>query len=363
MQQRTKIEIGERSGVLQEVHPRLRAATGLNQHVLATPEKQKKSHDSTSCPSSKKKEPVVHPGSMSDSEIKEHTGFASLQLMMFFIVIVCNGDLETMSATVSSLTWFEEWFFYFEWTWGRSLLRWCDADRIFGLDNTVLRNIFDKKLAMVRKAVHLWPRFASHDEDMQLRRQHWKERYKNARVIMWDNTNLNFMAKPEDAELQRLTFLLYYGANVAKGAIFLQLCGWLGGWELWLGAVSDSDYFQRCGLLEFQKEFQCLDASSTLSFTNILDKGYRCIRAAWRAGGQLLLQPFFAKSDRKFTGREVLMSGAVATDRSSNERAVKVMKSSLRLVRGIHQRQNLDTYSDLWIGWGFQCNFMFSPVL
>jgi hypothetical protein len=55
---------------------------------------------------------------------------------------------------------------------------------------------------------------------------------------------------------------------------------------------------------------------------NILDKCYRCVLAAWRAGGQLLLQPLFAKSDRKFTSNEVLLSGAVATDRSANERAV-----------------------------------------
>ena len=62
------------------------------------------------------------------------------------------------------------------------------------------------------------------------------------RIIMWDNTNVDFMGKPTDADLQRLTYSLYYGRNVAKGGIFLELCGWLGGWELWLGAVSDSDY-------------------------------------------------------------------------------------------------------------------------
>jgi hypothetical protein len=65
--------------------------------------------------------------------------------------------------------------------------------------------------------------------------------------------------------------------------------------------------------------FQTIDKGEAreLAFTNILDKGYRCVLAAWRAGGQLLLQPFFAKSDQKFSNNEVLLSGAVATDHRS----------------------------------------------
>mmetsp|Transcript_2874 Transcript_2874/g.4131 ORF Transcript_2874/g.4131 Transcript_2874/m.4131 type:complete len:119 (-) Transcript_2874:6-362(-) len=102
------------------------------------------------------------------------------------------------------------------------------------------------------------------------------------------------------------------------------------------------------------------ELSSDISFTNILDKGYRCILAAWRTGGQLLLQPFFAKSDRKFNSREVLLSGAIASDRSANERAVKKMKASGMIARGIHQKQDLFRSADVW---GFQCNFMFKPVL
>ena len=180
---------------------------------------------------------------------------------------------------------------------------------------------------------------------------------------MWDNTNIDFMGKPSDAELQRLTYSLYYNGNVAKGGVFLQLCGWLGAWDLWSGAVSDSDYFDNSGLLEFQTIFQEADNSSTLSFTNILDKGYRSVLAAWRKGGQLLLQPFFAKSDRKFSSKEVLLSGAVASDRSANERAVKRLKMALMISKGIHPKEDLDDFAEQWISWGFQCNFMFNPVL
>jgi hypothetical protein len=69
---------------------------------------------------------------------------------------------------------------------------------------------------------------------------------------------------------------------------------------------------EKCGIDEFQKRFvELLDSSTggkNLPFTNILDKGYQSILAAWRTGGQVLLQSFFAKSDRKFSSREVLLS-------------------------------------------------------
>ena len=72
----------------------------------------------------------------------------------------------------------------------------------------------------------------------------------------------------------------------------------------------------------------------------------------------------FAKSDRKFNSREVLISGAVASHQSGNERAVvERMKESNFVCRGIHHRVNFDTVADVWLAWGFQCNFMFEPVL
>jgi hypothetical protein len=115
--------------------------------------------------------------------------------------------------------------------------------------------------------------------------------------------------------------------------------------------------------VQFQHEFQQDDPTSNLFFTNFLDKGYRCILAAWRSGGQLLLQPFFARSDRKFSSREVLLSGAVASDHSGNERAVNRLKSNNMIARGIHQTQDLPRFASFWIAWGFQCNFIFKPVL
>ena len=74
--------------------------------------------------------------------------------------------------------------------------------------------------------------------------------------------------------------------------MFLQPSGPLGGWDLWLGAGSDTGYFKRSGILEYQEEFRKNDNQSTLSFTNILDKGYGSFRgAAWLAGGKLYSSP------------------------------------------------------------------------
>ena len=67
--------------------------------------------------------------------------------------------------------------------------------------------------------IALWLQCAYHEEDVQLRSTDWKEHCKNKCIIMWDNTNLDFMGKPTDADLQRLTFLLYYGGNVVRGDV------------------------------------------------------------------------------------------------------------------------------------------------
>lgn len=62
------------------------------------------------------------------------------------------------------------------------------------------------------------------------------EKYKNKRVVMWDNTALA-LHRYTDALMQRLTFSSYYSANVGKGGVFVQLCGWLGTYELFPGAI------------------------------------------------------------------------------------------------------------------------------
>ena len=164
-----------------------------------------------------------------------------------------------------------------------------------------------------------------------LMKHKWVDRYGWKRIILWDNTNITIPA-PSDADTNRETYSAYYDENCAKGGVLAQFCGWIGTLELWAGAISDTDYLTTAGILKLQDEFSKKDNSlRNLPFLNIMDKGYRILLAAWRAGKQLLLQPFYAKSDRKFNTNEVLVSSTVASDRSGNERAVNVAKRARML--------------------------------
>lgn len=100
--------------------------------------------------------------------------------------------------------------------------------------------------------------------------------------------------------------------------------------ELWTGAIGDSLYQEKTGVLKMQEQFAKDDVceGKNLLFTIILDKGYRIVRIAWRAGKQECLQPQFASSDRRFTTGEVLLTASIAADRFGNERGVRVCKMS-----------------------------------
>ena len=88
-----------------------------------------------------------------------------------------------------------------------------------------------------------------------------------------------------------------------------------------MGAASDTEYFQRSGMLEQQMEFV------GIASTNVLDRGYRSVRAVMKAGKQKVLQPPFAPSDQKFNTPANISMAGIASDRSGNERAVKICKS------------------------------------
>uniref|UniRef100_A0A7S1UPM4 DDE Tnp4 domain-containing protein n=1 Tax=Grammatophora oceanica TaxID=210454 RepID=A0A7S1UPM4_9STRA len=247
------------------------------------------------------------------AEVQRLTGFANLFLLLSFVLIVCNGSVDLLSATVSCLTWLEEWLLYFEWTWGRTNARFHDLVAKYKIGDPAIRNIIRQKRNIILKARSMWPFYATYEEDEKLRHSSWNVRYWGERIVFWDDTDIG-MLKPSDAGLNRRTYSSYYGGNVAKGGVFIQLCGWLGVWELWMGAVSDTYYIMKSGILGSQKDFALLDLSSDVPFTNILDKGYRCSVAAWRLG-QFVLQPSFAKSDQQFTTNHLLSSAAIATDR------------------------------------------------
>ena len=263
------------------------------------------------------------------------------------------------------LTWLDEGFFSYEFIWGRTIARWWDAHAEMNLYPKSLRNVLESKLDITISCRESWPRYATFNEDHQLMKEKWKKKYEGVRIVMWDDTNVNFAFQPGGADEQRLTYSMYYAGNCAKGGVFLQLCGWTGVENLWVWATSDSHYQEHTNIFGKQQHFATGDRvdGEIIPFTNIFDKGYRVNLPAWRAGRQQVIQPIFAKSDRKFTGRETIHSASVATVRSGNERGVHRCKLAGFIKRGVHQRTNPHLMDKVWLSWSFQSNFMYKPVL
>ena len=226
-----------------------------------------------------------------------------------------------------------------------------------------MRKIFTSKLKLLNQCRLKWPQYLSLSEDLQIRGTRWDASYSDKRIIFWANTDIR-ITTPSDAEHQRNTYSAYYAGNVGKGAVFLQPAGWMGTHDLWMGAVSDSEYFVRSGILQQQHTF--IDDhdsdSKQYQWINILDKGYRVVEAAWREGRQFVLQPTFAKADKKFTSDETIRSSTVASDRGGNERAVRLAKMCGFLQHGTESHQDINVLCEAWLGWGFICNFIYCGV-
>jgi hypothetical protein len=314
-----------------------------------------------------KRNSTVSLDNLKPSEVHERTGFEDVRELLFYVAVVCDGDHNRMTETTLYLTWFEEWFFYFEMTYGHSANRWCDYERSYKMTVNVLRELYRRKLTMAILTRKRWPLYATHKEDVQLRKPSWNEIFtiiKGERIVMHDNTDAVRLMKASDPEMQRATWSKYYGGCVGKGGIACQLCGWTVTLELCTGAIDDSSYIDAVQILRLQDDFAKNDPTSERPFTNVFDKGYRCILAALEQGLQVCLQPTFAQSDRKFSTNNVLHSAGVAAIRSGNERAVRQTKLSWMIKRGCsyHQPWDLDMQCDIWLAWGFQINFMYDAV-
>ena len=75
-----------------------------------------------------------------------------------------------------------------------------------------------------------------------------------------------------------------------------------------------------------------------------------------------MLQPDFKKSDKRFSGQQVISSAIIAEDRSANERAVRLAKKCGYLKRGVHGNVDMKRMDNWWLAWGFQVNFIFRRV-
>ncbi len=301
---------------------------------------------------------------ISDEQVQRRTGFSSRLNMIAYIITICNGCPDRIRRRRTPLTWFEEWFLYFEWSYHQTCRRTVDLEAEWGINRRFLINVKDCKAALEMAALHSWPRFASYAEDMDLRKQSKWGRYDGYRPVMWDMTNISAQAF-SDASLQRTTYSEYYSENCFKGGIFCQLCGWLGNEELWGGGGSDSDYNRKAGYLEAQEEFQKDDlvCGKIIPFLNLLDRGYRGKMAAWQTGRQQALQPPSSKSDQRFAGRQTLYAACIAHDRSGNERAVNICKRSGLMKCAFSPEMSATRFNYVWRCWGFRANFMYKPVI
>jgi hypothetical protein len=73
---------------------------------------------------------------------------------------------------------------------------------------------------------------------------------------------------------------------------------------------------------------------SVLPFTNIYDKRYGAMMVDWKCGAQKVLQPEWAKSDKRFRRDQTLLSAPVAMDHGGKEGAVNVCKRAWFVSRG-----------------------------
>ena len=153
--------------------------------------------------------------------------------------------------------------------------------------------------------------------------------------------------------------------NCAKGGVFLQLCGWLGVEQLWVGATSDSHYQIHNKIFEKQRAFAEKDLykGEINPFKNMFDKGYRLTAEAYWAEEQESIQPIFVKSDRRFIRKETVVSASVASDRSGNEREVNMAKKLGYIKRGLTAAGSPERLNNAWLAWSFQVNFMYNTVL
>lgn len=290
-------------------------------------------------------------------------------MLLSYIIVVCNGDVEKIKQRQTSLTWYEEWFMHFEYQWNRSATRHADIQKIYSdLRKEDILKVVDAKLHLCRESRRGWPMFASFEEDKGLRKAKRNSRYRDKRPVFWDMTNIPAY-EFSDAHWQSLTFSSYYNENCFKAGVFVQLCGWMGVTDAWTGSISDTDFNRREGYLKKQQQFQEKDLvivdghPKVVPFLNVYNKGYRAKMAAWENGKQLVLQPDFKDSDKKFNRDQTISSASVASDRGGNERVVNVSKRVGLISKGFLPNADPTRFNNVWTTFSHQANFMWDPVL
>ena len=91
---------------------------------------------------------------------------------------------------------------------------------------------FNVKYNLVLKYKNSWQRHTSFEEDNAFRDPAQASKYNDPRLIMQDDTRIEFNYKPLLECTQRLVYQPCYVGNYTKGEAHLQCCGWCGSWDL-----------------------------------------------------------------------------------------------------------------------------------
>lgn len=255
-------------------------------------------------------------------------------LLQAFVIVSCNRSITTMIAKESNLTWFNEWVIYFQWIWGSATLNL----KTMAIMEQVAELL---KLCLTKSWKWVWM-WCNNGHGLWVLRRILCYGCNNGKTSMDRNELYSGM-------ILMLMFLILLMQIQIKPALILlwklcckwcclptvvQLDGRLGT-LVWLNIWFRLRYQQQAGIFTCLQDFAKECATDChFPFLNIMDKANHCIMYAQHASHQLLLQPDFARN-RWFNLPEVLRSGAIALQWSSNEWPVNVMKHSGLICHGL----------------------------
>ena len=127
----------------------------------------------------------------------------------------------------------------------------------------------------------------------------------------------------ENLDTQRATYSNYYGTWYFEGeGVGVQLCGWIVIADLWVGAVSDTDYNKKAGYLKEQQKLQendlVFDNRDALDrlvvFLILYNREHRAKMVAYLEGKQEVMQLPASKSSKRFRDRIMVYAATVEHD-------------------------------------------------
>lgn len=107
---------------------------------------------------------------ITDRQVKKETGFKTRNMLLAFTIIACHGDMaEVIHTTTKHLTWFEEWYLFYENLWGRTIVRGDDVAEKWNVAKITKNIIINNKLKKILICRESWGMYCSHEEDVELR--------------------------------------------------------------------------------------------------------------------------------------------------------------------------------------------------